>query len=112
MFLSKNHGKVTVLQFSQEQKNLTMTIREKIKTELLQFIDLNKYIILILDGIQYIDSSGIGSLVTVYHHSVEKGHIFALCGLNKKTSDLVKITKPDTLFSFYPDTISFINKYN
>ena len=60
-------------------------------------------IILNLAGVSYVDSSGIGELVSRYTTTKNTGGRLKLLNLPKKIKDLLMITKLLTVFEIYED---------
>lgn len=60
-------------------------------------------IILNLEGVSYVDSSGIGELVSRYTTTKNQGGQLKLLKLPKKIKDLLMITKLLTVFEIYED---------
>jgi anti-sigma B factor antagonist len=60
-------------------------------------------IILNLQGVSYVDSSGIGELVSRYTTTKNQGGQLKLLQLPKKIKDLLMITKLLTVFEIYED---------
>jgi anti-sigma B factor antagonist len=60
-------------------------------------------IILNLAGVNYVDSSGIGELVSRYTTTKNTGGRLKLLNLPKKIKDLLMITKLLTVFEIYED---------
>lgn len=60
-------------------------------------------IILNLGGVTYVDSSGIGELVSRYTTTKNTGGKLKLLNLPKKIKDLLMITKLLTVFEIYED---------
>lgn len=60
-------------------------------------------IILNLGGVSYVDSSGIGELVSRYTTTKNMGGRLKLLNLPKKIKDLLMITKLLTVFEIYED---------
>jgi anti-sigma B factor antagonist len=58
-------------------------------------------IVLNLAGITYIDSTGLGELVSGYRLMKSEGGEIKLLNLNKKVSDLLQITKLYTVFDIH-----------
>ena len=58
-------------------------------------------ILLNLAGINYIDSSGLGELVSGYRLIKSEGGEVKLLNLNKKVTDLLQITKLYTVFDIH-----------
>lgn len=78
----------------------TMVIRNAVR-ELLK--EDSKKIILNLDEVNYIDSSGIGELVSTYTTVTSNGGQLKLLNLTKKIRELLAITKLLTVFQVYDD---------
>ncbi len=62
-----------------------------------------KKIVLNLADISYMDSSGMGELVTAYTSVKNQGGELKLINLTKKIEDLMQITKLVTVFDIYDD---------
>jgi len=70
-----------------------------------------KKILLNLAGVSYVDSSGIGELVSSYTTiQKEKGQL-KLLSLTQKIQDLLTITKLLTVFDTYDDEASALNSF-
>ena len=78
----------------------TMSIRNTVR-DLLQ--GGAKKIILNLGDINYIDSSGVGELVSTYTTVVNGGGALKLLNMTKKLRDLLTITKLLTVFDVFDD---------
>lgn len=65
-----------------------------------EFDDSNiKGLILDLKGTEYIDSSGIGLIISMYKTLKQKEKKFILASLNDKTRELLNITKLDKILT-------------
>ena len=62
-----------------------------------------KKILLNLGDVSYIDSSGIGELVSAYTGVSKQGGALKLLNLTKKVHDLLQITKLYTVFDVHDD---------
>lgn len=71
-----------------------------------------KKILLNLGDVTYIDSSGIGELVSAYTSVRNAGGELKLLNLTKKVHDLLQITKLYTVFDISDDEASAINAFN
>ena len=60
-----------------------------------------KDVLLDLTGVGYMDSSGIGSLVSAYTFTRNSGGNLVLAGLTKKVRDLLTITKLISVFEVF-----------
>ena len=63
----------------------------------------HKNMIMNLAEINYIDSTGLGELVSGYRQVKSQGGELKLLNLNKKVSDLLQITKLYTVFDIHND---------
>ena len=70
-----------------------------------------KKILLNLSGVGYVDSSGIGELVSSYTTTSSKGGQLKLLNLTQKIQDLLAITKLLTVFDVYDDESSALNSF-
>lgn len=70
-----------------------------------------KQIILNLGDVNYIDSSGIGELVSGYTATRSRGGELKLVQLTKKVHDLIQITKLFTVFDVHNDEASAIRAF-
>jgi anti-sigma B factor antagonist len=61
----------------------------------------HKKIILNMDGINYIDSTGLGELVSAYRLVKSQDGELKLMNLNKKVSDLLQITRLYAVFDVH-----------
>jgi anti-sigma B factor antagonist len=72
----------------------------------------HKKILLNLGDVSYIDSSGIGELVSAYTSVRNAGGDLKLLNLTKKVHDLLQITKLYTVFDVQEDEASAIRAFN
>jgi anti-sigma B factor antagonist len=86
-------GKITLGEGTMAIRN---TVRELLKNG-------NKKIILNLADVNYIDSSGIGELVSSYTTVTNQGGQLKLLHLTKKIHELLAITKLLTVFPVFDD---------
>jgi anti-sigma B factor antagonist len=70
-----------------------------------------KRILLDLGEVNYIDSSGLGELVSAYTSAKNQGAIVKLLKLTKKVHDLLQLTKLYTVFDIYDDEASAIASF-
>ncbi len=71
----------------------------------------SKQILLNLGDVNYIDSSGIGELVSAYTTARNQGGELKLLNLTKKVHDLLQITKLYTVFDVKDDEASAIASF-
>jgi anti-sigma B factor antagonist len=70
-----------------------------------------KKILLNLGEVSYIDSSGIGELVSGFTTVTNSGGELKLLNLNKRVKDLLQITKLYTVFDVHEDEAGAIRSY-
>ena len=83
---------------------LRNTIRDLIASQ-------QKMILLNLGGVPYIDSSGIGELVTAFTNVREQGGELKLLNLTRKVHDVLQITKLYTVFDVKDDEAEAIHSF-
>ena len=71
----------------------------------------NKKIILNLGEVTYIDSSGIGELVSAFTTVTNQGGSFKLLSLTKRVQDLLQITKLYTVFEVFDDEAAAVGSF-
>jgi len=74
--------------------------------------DTSDTMIIDLSEVPYIDSSGLGSLVTVYLSRQKKGQRVALSGVNERVFRLFEITKLESFFLIFPTLDSALAALN
>jgi anti-sigma B factor antagonist len=70
-----------------------------------------KKILLNLGEVSYIDSSGIGELVSGFTTVTNHGGMLKLLNLNKRVKDLLQITKLYTVFEAFEDEAAAIRSF-
>jgi anti-sigma B factor antagonist len=86
----------------------TMSIRNTVR-DLVQSGE--KKIVLNLGGVTYIDSSGVGELVSTYTTVANHGGQLVLLNLTKKIRDLLAITKLLTVFEVFDSELVVIARF-
>jgi len=61
----------------------------------------NNRIVLNLNGVNYIDSGGLGTLVALYTSAQNAGGSIKLANLTRRVGDLLQVTKLVTVFEVY-----------
>ncbi len=84
------------------------TLRDSLK-ELVTKGD--KKILLNLGDVTYIDSSGIGELVSGFTTVTNSGGSLKLLGLNKRVKDLLQVTKLYTVFEAFEDEAEAVRSF-
>ena len=85
---------------------------ERFRATTLQLIQAGqKNLILYMPEVDYIDSSGLGSLVSLAQTLKQAGGQAKLVSLNEKNTELLVITKLSTLFEFFDDEQEAVNSF-
>jgi len=71
----------------------------------------NKKLLLNLAEISYIDSSGIGELVSGFTTVTNQGGVVTLLNLTKRVQDLLQITKLYTVFEVFDDETKAVRSF-
>ena len=87
----------------------SITLREAVKDVLAKGA---KSILLNLAGVDYIDSSGLGELVSAYTSVKNQGGELKLLHLTTKVHDLLQITKLYTVFDIMDDETSAVGSFS
>jgi anti-sigma B factor antagonist len=77
----------------------TTALRDKVK----ELLTTNRQVVLNLGDVNYIDSSGLGTLVGLYSSARASGGDIKLASLTKRVRDLLQITKLLTVFDTHDD---------
>jgi len=84
------------------------SLREKLKSMLAEG---KKKIVLNMNNIKYIDSSGLGTLVAAHVSAKTQGASVRLCNLGKKFHDVMQITKLLTIFDVYDTEAAAVSSF-
>lgn len=95
------HGKITIGEGSAEIRN---TVRDLLQAG-------KKNILLNMGDVSYVDSSGIGELVSSFTTVTNQGGKLKLLNLTKKLRELLAITKLLTVFESYNDEREAVESY-
>jgi anti-sigma B factor antagonist len=87
----------------------SVLLRDNIRGELAKG---RQKILLNLGGISYMDSSGLGELISAYTSVKNRGGELKLLNLTKKVDDLMEITKLSIVFDTYNDERSAIASFS
>ena len=74
-------------------------LRERVKSLLASG---QKKIVLNMNNVTYIDSSGVGALVASHTSAKSQGATLKLCHLGSKFQEILQVTKLVTVFEVYP----------
>lgn len=102
-------GEVTVVRVDDQ---LTVGNRQHLKEVVQGAVESGgRKFVLDCAATSYIDSSGLGALVTISKRVREAGGQIRLAALNEDLRSLFELTKLDTLFAIYPDLGQALDGY-
>ncbi len=85
-------------------KKLNALITEEVKEELTQFFEKpNTKLILNLEGINYVDSSGFGVFLSIMKTANNNYGFFKLCNISPEVMELFKLLQLHNIFEIYED---------
>lgn len=90
-------GNVMVVSFDQDSK-INVTISQKIKVEVTKLIAPHSKLVINLEGINYIDSTGFGMLLSILRTCKNNQSLLKLCNISPEVMDLVKLLQLQTVF--------------
>jgi len=103
------------LQLSTEQRGRVAVVRiagdvdlyssPQLRKEILKLTSINDARLLVdLDKVTYMDSSGLATLIEGLQHTNRNNGRIAVTGLRDAVKEIFELTRLDTVFSIYPDT--------
>ena len=107
----RNAGNVTILDLSGKITigEGSVQLRDAVRRLLEQG---HKNLLIDLGQVDYVDSSGIGELVSCYTTTKNQGGHLKLLNLTKKIKDLLSITKLLTVFETFDDEQEALNSFS
>ena len=84
-------------------------LREKVKSLLAAG---QKKVVLNMNNVTYIDSSGLGTLVASHTSARTQGACLKLCNLGSKFQEILQITKLITVFEVYDSEAAAISSFS
>ena len=85
----------------------SISLRDKVKT----ILPNSRKVVLNLASVNYIDSGGIGILVSLFTSARTAGGDIKLANLTKRVGDLLQITKLLTVFDVFDDETHAVNAF-
>ncbi len=102
------HDNLSVI--SVNDKRLDAEIAVTFKNTVVSHIDEGNFLIVIdLDKVEFIDSSGLGAIVTCLKHLGRRGDI-VISGVKKSVMPLFELTRMDKVFKIFTDTNSALEE--
>lgn len=105
---------------NEQEQHILLTINEKkitnlnapnLKAEIVKLSQKNKSVVCDFKNLDYLDSSGLSSLLIANRIFTERNHLFALCNISDKINNLIQLTKLDNVFLILetvPEAVDYI----
>lgn len=101
MLKSEIKNGVEVLSFDNVSK-LNILVAQSLKEEITQYLNKEgKNIVLNLDGIEYVDSSGFGALLSILRNAKNNNSNFKICNVSQDVMELVKLLQLHNVFEIH-----------
>ncbi len=90
-------GNVMVVSFNLDSK-INVTVSQKIKVEVTKLVTPHSKLVMNLEGINYIDSTGFGMLLSILRTCKNNQSLLKLCNISPEVMELVKLLQLQTVF--------------
>ena len=104
------HGDVTVLELS--GKIMGGPEFEVFKAEISDLIDAGRsHVILDLGDVPWLNSSGLGMLITAHHSLKAAAGTLKMCNLNERVLSIFQVSRLERVFEVHPDREKALASY-
>jgi anti-sigma B factor antagonist len=111
MLKSETRNGIEILSFENVSK-LNILVAQSLKEEIAQYLNKpGKKIILNLEGIEYIDSSGFGALLSILRNAKNNDSTFKICNISPDVMELVKLLQLHNVFEIHDNVDECVNSF-
>ncbi len=101
MLKSEKSNGVEILSFENVSK-LNILVAQTLKEEMAQYLNSSgKNLVLNMEGIEYVDSSGFGALLSILRNAKNNNSTFKICNVSPDVMELVKLLQLHNVFEIY-----------
>jgi anti-sigma B factor antagonist len=112
MLKSETRNGIEILSFENVSK-LNILVAQSLKEEIAQYLNKpGKKIILNLEGIEYIDSSGFGALLSILRNAKNNESTFKICNISPDVMELVKLLQLHNVFEIHDDVDECVTSFS
>ena len=112
MLKTETIDNINIVSFSNSDR-FNALITEPVKENLLEFFNKsNVKLVLNLEGIKFIDSSGFGVFLSVMKAANNNYGVFKICNVNKDVMELFKLLQLHNVFEIYTDQEDCIKSFS
>src|SRR6056297_44248 len=111
MLKSESRNGIEILSFENVSK-LNILVAQSLKEEIAQYLNKpGKKIILNLEGIEYVDSSGFGALLSILRNAKNNDSVFKICNISPDVMELVKLLQLHNVFEIHDSVDDCVNSF-
>lgn len=99
--LKITHEKDIMIAAFDNYDRFNAVIFQEVKDTLNALVKPGSKLILNLDGVKFIDSSGFGAMLSVFKTARKSHSIFRICNINPEVMELVKLMQLHNVFDIY-----------
>ncbi len=87
-----------------ENRRMTIVNESQMKQQLNAVIDQHEYLSVIIDmkDIDLIDSTGLGSLISIFNHGRNNNCKVKFCNMSNAVTNVIRMTHLDQILEIYP----------
>ena len=105
-----NNG-IEILSFDNVSK-LNILIAQTLKEEVAQYLTkANTKLVLNLEGVEYVDSSGFGALLSILRNAKNNDSQFKICHISPEVMELVRLLQLHNVFDICENVEECINTF-
>ncbi|MEE4198191.1 MAG: STAS domain-containing protein [Bacteroidales bacterium] len=111
MLKNETQNGVEILSFDNVSK-LNILIAQTLKEEVAQYLTkANTKLILNLEGIEYVDSSGFGALLSILRNAKNNDSQFKICNVSSDVMELIKLLQLHNVFDICENVDECLNSF-
>ena len=111
MLKHESNNGIEILSFDNVSK-LNILIAQSLKEEVAQYIaKANTKLVLNMEGVEYIDSSGFGALLSILRNAKNNDSQFKICNITPDVMELVKLLQLHNVFDICDSVNDCINTF-
>ncbi|MDY6799685.1 MAG: STAS domain-containing protein [Bacteroidota bacterium] len=111
MLKNETKNGVEILSFDNVNK-LNILIAQTLKEEVAQYLTkANTKLILNLEGIEYVDSSGFGALLSILRNAKNNDSQFKICNVSSDVMELIKLLQLHNVFDICDNIDECLNSF-
>ena len=87
-----------------DNRRITIVNDSQFKKQMNAVIDLHEYLTIVVDmqNIDLIDSTGLGTLISIFNHGRNNNCKIKFCNLSAAVANVIKMTRIDQILDIYP----------